>query len=222
MFDSNFLSKHSARRNIPECMKIATYNVNGIKSRLPNLLAWLERERPDIACLQELKAPDAGFPTLAGAGAGYKSVAKGQRSSFSGALVMYGSQFPKFFPKLDADSQPALRLLWIACGTKDFLRGANQAYKDWLGARNVRCTAVETPGGHAWTVWRRTLTEFAPLLFQKKTEYGAHALAPILFSHPPTRFGPNCLGHTEVVPQRHGLAEIRHVAGRDARRRCAV
>src|SRR5207253_3287710 len=65
---------------IPEGMKIATYNVNGIKSRLPNLLAWLERERPDIACLQELKAPDTAFPSLAIAGAGYKSVAKGQLS----------------------------------------------------------------------------------------------------------------------------------------------
>ena len=46
-------------------MKLATFNVNGIKSRLPNLLAWLERERPDIASLQELKALDAAFPTAA-------------------------------------------------------------------------------------------------------------------------------------------------------------
>src|SRR5437762_2211565 len=51
--------------DISDCMKIATYNVNGIKSRLSNLLAWLEREKPDIACLQELKAPDAAFPSLA-------------------------------------------------------------------------------------------------------------------------------------------------------------
>ena len=43
-------------------MKIATFNVNGIKTRLPNLLQWLEREQPDVACLQELKALDDSFP----------------------------------------------------------------------------------------------------------------------------------------------------------------
>ena len=43
-------------------LKIATFNVNGIRSRLPPLLEWLEKEQPDVACLQELKAPDDGFP----------------------------------------------------------------------------------------------------------------------------------------------------------------
>ena len=43
-------------------MKIATFNVNGIKTRLAHLLAWLEREQPDVACLQELKALDGAFP----------------------------------------------------------------------------------------------------------------------------------------------------------------
>ena len=45
-------------------MKIVTYNVNGIRSRLAHLLVWLERESPDIACLQELKAESHGFPML--------------------------------------------------------------------------------------------------------------------------------------------------------------
>ena len=54
-------------------MKIATYNVNGVRSRLPNLLAWLERERPDVACLQELKAPDEAFPQLALRDAGHQA-----------------------------------------------------------------------------------------------------------------------------------------------------
>jgi exodeoxyribonuclease-3 len=80
--------------SIFDCMKIATYNVNGIKSRLPNLLAWLERERPDIACLQELKAPDAGFPTLVVAGAGYKSIAKGQRYWNGVAILARGMNRP--------------------------------------------------------------------------------------------------------------------------------
>ena len=45
-------------------LKIATYNVNGIKSRHAQLLQWLEREQPDIACLQELKSISEGFPIL--------------------------------------------------------------------------------------------------------------------------------------------------------------
>ena len=66
-------------------MKIATYNVNGINSRLENLLTWLEREQPDIACLQELKALDDAFPSLAITGAGYKS--EGQRS-WNGVAIL--------------------------------------------------------------------------------------------------------------------------------------
>ena len=52
-------------------MKIATYNINGMGARLPRLLEWLERESPDVACLQELKTPDAKFPALALREAGY-------------------------------------------------------------------------------------------------------------------------------------------------------
>jgi exodeoxyribonuclease III len=58
-------------------MKIATFNVNGIKTRLPNLLRWLEREQPDVACLQELKALDEGFPADALRDAGYHALWKG-------------------------------------------------------------------------------------------------------------------------------------------------
>ena len=43
-------------------MKIATFNVNGVNGRLARLLEWLEESRPDIACLQELKAPQDKFP----------------------------------------------------------------------------------------------------------------------------------------------------------------
>jgi endonuclease/exonuclease/phosphatase (EEP) superfamily protein YafD len=43
-------------------MKLATFNVNGIKTRLPQLLDWLAKESPDVVCLQELKALDGVFP----------------------------------------------------------------------------------------------------------------------------------------------------------------
>ena len=67
--------------------KIATFNVNGIGSRLPALLEWLEREAPDIACLQELKAPDPAFPLAAIQLAGYEAVWHGQRS-FNGVAIL--------------------------------------------------------------------------------------------------------------------------------------
>ncbi|HKB54438.1 MAG TPA: exodeoxyribonuclease III [Ramlibacter sp.] len=73
-------------------MKIATFNVNGIKSRLPNLLTWLERERPDVACLQELKALDSAFPEGALRDAGYHAVWQGQRSWNGVAILARGAK----------------------------------------------------------------------------------------------------------------------------------
>lgn len=59
-------------------MKIATFNVNGVNPRLANLLEWLEREQPDVACLQELKATDRQFPHKAIRDAGYHALFKGE------------------------------------------------------------------------------------------------------------------------------------------------
>jgi exodeoxyribonuclease-3 len=71
-------------------MKIATFNVNGIRSRLPNLLAWLQREGPDIVCLQELKAPDEAFPIDAIGAAGYGAIWHGQKSWNGVAILARG------------------------------------------------------------------------------------------------------------------------------------
>lgn len=68
-------------------MKIATFNVNGIRSRLPHLLQWLEREAPDIACLQELKATDKGFPIAEINDAGYGAIWSGQ-ASWNGVAIL--------------------------------------------------------------------------------------------------------------------------------------
>src|SRR5271165_6381836 len=63
-----------------DILKIATFNINGIRSRLPALLEWLEREGPDVVCLQELKAPDAAFPINDIHAAGYGAIWHGQTS----------------------------------------------------------------------------------------------------------------------------------------------
>jgi exodeoxyribonuclease-3 len=72
-------------------MKIATFNVNGIRARLGNLLEWLERECPDIACLQELKAPDEAFPIMAIKAAGYGAIWHGQKSWNGVAILARGT-----------------------------------------------------------------------------------------------------------------------------------
>jgi len=72
-------------------LKLATFNVNGIKSRLPHLLAWLAREKPDVACLQELKALDGAFPKKAIEDAGYGAIWQGQRSWNGVAILARGA-----------------------------------------------------------------------------------------------------------------------------------
>ena len=61
-------------------MRIATYNINGIGSRLPALLEYLEEKKPDVACLQELKAPQERFPLAEINAAGYGALWQGQKA----------------------------------------------------------------------------------------------------------------------------------------------
>jgi exodeoxyribonuclease III len=71
-------------------MKIATFNVNGISSRLPSLLRWLAETAPDVVCLQELKAPQEKFPEAAITAAGYKAIWHGQKSWNGVAILSRG------------------------------------------------------------------------------------------------------------------------------------
>lgn len=75
-------------------MKLATFNVNGIKTRLPQLLDWLHKEAPDVVCLQELKALDGMFPQAALKEAGYSALWKGQRSWNGVAILAKGDDPP--------------------------------------------------------------------------------------------------------------------------------
>jgi len=68
-------------------MKIATFNINNVNKRLPNLLAWLEEAQPDVVCLQELKATDRMFPRSAIEEAGYGAVWRGQ-SAWNGVAIL--------------------------------------------------------------------------------------------------------------------------------------
>ena len=68
-------------------MKIATYNVNGVNGRLPVLLRWLNETKPDVVCLQELKAPHEKFPEQAIKDAGYNAIWHGQKS-WNGVAIL--------------------------------------------------------------------------------------------------------------------------------------
>jgi exodeoxyribonuclease III len=74
-------------------MKIATFNINNVVRRLPNLLAWLGAAQPDVVCLQELKATDASFPQAALEEAGYGAVWRGQRS-WNGVAILARERAP--------------------------------------------------------------------------------------------------------------------------------
>ncbi len=100
--------RFAASRAEPAPVKLATFNVNGIKARLPNLLAWLARESPDIACLQELKALDGVFPHAELRAAGYGALWKGQRS-WNGVAILARETVPleirRALPGDEADEQ---------------------------------------------------------------------------------------------------------------------
>ena len=72
-------------------MKIATFNINSINKRLPNLLAWLQSSRPDVVCIQELKAEERSFPQKALEDAGYSAVWVGQRTWNGVAILSRGA-----------------------------------------------------------------------------------------------------------------------------------
>ena len=74
-------------------MKIATFNVNGVNGRLPVLMRWLAEVKPDVACLQELKAQDEKFPERAIREAGYRAVWHGQKS-WNGVAILAHDRAP--------------------------------------------------------------------------------------------------------------------------------
>src|SRR6185295_634898 len=75
-------------------MKLATCNLNGIRARLPRLVEWLGREKPDVVCLQELKCADESLPIADIEGAGYGAVWHGQKG-FNGVAILVKGDTPE-------------------------------------------------------------------------------------------------------------------------------
>lgn len=97
-------------------VRLATWNVNSLKVRLPRVEEWLADLQPDVVCLQETKLADGAFPALAFRSLGYESVHHGQ-GQWNGVAILsrVGIEDPMFGFGPD-DDDPEARLLWATCG----------------------------------------------------------------------------------------------------------
>ena len=104
-------------------MKVATFNINDINKRLQNLLVWLSKTKPDVVCLQELKAEQGAFPAGSLQALGYEAVWQGERS-WNGVAILARHRAPVLtptcLPGLEKDTQAryieaAVNGVLIAC-----------------------------------------------------------------------------------------------------------
>ena len=118
-------------------MKIATFNINGIKARLEALPAWLAAAHPDVACLQEIKSVDEGFPREIFEAMGYRVETHGQKG-FNGVAIL--SKLPledviRGLPQSDlASDEGDLQSRWIEATVQ--------------GRRAVRVCGLYLPNGN--------------------------------------------------------------------------
>lgn len=139
-------------------MKIATWNVNSIRSRLERVAAWTARERPDVLCLQEIKTVDEGFPLGPLAEQGYRAEIFGQRT-YNGVAILSLRPMTEVARNLPGDEPDAPRRLLAA--TVDGVRIVNVyvpngqspesekfVYKlAWLARLRAFLDAAAEPGG---------------------------------------------------------------------------
>ena len=124
-------------------MKIATWNVNSLRVRLPHVLDWLAKEQPDLLALQETKTVDADFPLAALEQAGYQAVFSGQKTYNGVALVSNGAvvdvvadppglQDPQ--RRILAGTCAGVRIIDLYVPNGSEVGSEKYAYKlDWLG-----------------------------------------------------------------------------------------
>ena len=96
-------------------MKIATWNVNSLKVRLPQVLDWLALVRPDALCLQETKTEDAGFPFSELAAAGYQAVHNGQKT-YNGVAILTRATAVDVLRDIPGFADPQKRVIAVTVG----------------------------------------------------------------------------------------------------------
>ncbi|KPB01511.1 exodeoxyribonuclease III [Ahrensia marina] len=129
-------------------MKIATWNINGVKARLQTAKDWLEQSKPDIACLQEIKSVDENFPREEFESLGYNLVTHGQKG-FNGVAILSRLPFDEVnrgLPGDDADEQA--RFIECVVSTK---HGALRVVSLYLPNGNpVSADSVKFPYKLGW------------------------------------------------------------------------
>jgi len=96
-------------------VRVATWNVNSLRVRLPQLLEWLKSSAPDVVCLQETKLPDDGFPVAELLAAGYSSVYSGQKS-YNGVATLARSAPESALRDMPGYDDPQRRVLAVTTG----------------------------------------------------------------------------------------------------------
>lgn len=96
-------------------MRIATWNVNSLKVRLPHVLDWLAKHQPDALCLQETKLEDVNFPLQAIAEAGYHAVFSGQKT-YNGVAILTRTPVADVQMGIPGFDDPQKRVLAATCG----------------------------------------------------------------------------------------------------------
>lgn len=134
-------------------VKIATFNINNVNRRLPNLVAWLARSRPDIVALQELKTERTSFPVAAIEAAGYGAVWEGE-ARWNGVAILARDAVPELTRRrLPGDASDA------------------QARYIEAAVRGVLVASIYLPNGNPrpGPKWEYKLAWFARLLAHART-----------------------------------------------------
>ncbi len=143
-------------------MKLATWNVNSLKVRLPHLLDWLAAAKPDVICLQELKLEDAKFPRAEIEAAGYRAAHLGQKT-YNGVAIL-----------------SRLEIAEVATGIPGFADEQKRVIAATLGGARIVC--VYCPNGQAVgsEKYEYTLRWFAALREYVAAELSRHPSLALL------------------------------------------
>jgi exodeoxyribonuclease-3 len=188
-------------------VRIATWNVNSVKQRMPRLLAWLDERKPDVVCLQETKLADDAFAALLGeelAGRGYEVAAHGE-ATWNGVAILSRAGLKDVvagIPGAPGFPHPEARAVSATCD-------------------GIRVTSVYVPNGrtpdsehyHYKLAWLGALREMVAADPQRAVVCGDVNIAPT----DDDVFDPDAyIGQTHVTPpERAALAELQALGLRD-------
>lgn len=144
----------------PDRFTVATWNVNSVRARLPRVLAWLDKARPDVACLQETKVVDGDFPAGEIAALGYDSQIFGQKT-YNGVAILARHPISDVVRGLPDDPPDAerrvlaatigsVRIVNLYCPNGQAVGSDKYAFKlDWFRRLRAWLDATFDPAGEA-------------------------------------------------------------------------